>query len=338
MSFTPIQSIIGGSILGLSVFWNAYLNGRVTGVSGFLTKTLTGETRSLSFLLGLILGGIVFPDIFPSTFSSSTLDLLSTPRLVLAAFLVGFGTTLGQGCTSGHGLCGLSRFSKRSILAVIIFMITAMLSATISSTASIFKHDHDNNSKFSFPPTEYNLPSHSMLSKMKSLFAFTLFIPAILAVICKLLCKNDENHTKTYSIVHALISSVLGFCFAAGLAISEMVNPAKTIGFLDLDMTSWDPSLLFVFVGALPISIPMFQLLMKGQKPILANRHFLPTSTDLTSRLAIGSAIFGIGWGLVGVCPGPAFVYLGAFPLSKHALLYCSVLALGNIVAKRVVE
>lgn len=337
MPFTPIQSIVGGAILGLSVFWNAYLNGRVTGVSGFLTKTLIGETRSLSFLLGLIFGGIILPDIFPSTFSSPNLDLISTPRLVISAFLVGFGTTLGQGCTSGHGLCGLSRFSKRSILAVVIFMTTAMLSATISSTASIFKHHH-NHSSFSFSSIEYHIPSHSMRSKMKLLFTFTLFTPAILAVICKLLCKNDENHTRIHNAIHSLISSVLGFCFAAGLAVSEMVNPAKTVGFLDLDKTSWDPSLLFVFVGALPISIPMFQWLMKGQKPMLAKQHFLPTSTDLTSRLTIGSAIFGVGWGLVGACPGPAFVYLGAFPFSYHALLYCTMLALGNMAARRVVE
>jgi uncharacterized membrane protein YedE/YeeE len=96
-----------------------------------------------------------------------------------------------------------------------------------------------------------------------------------------------------------------GALFGLGLTVSGMVNPAKIIGFLDF-AGDWDPTLAFVMGGALLVTIPAFHLILRRPRPILADNFDLPTKKGVDSRLLAGSAIFGIGWGLAGFCPGPA--------------------------------
>lgn len=126
-----ILAIFGGALIGLSasLFWS--LNGRVAGVSGILGGALRGSSADrgvrLAFLLGLVLVGLVF---------GKVTDRIAVPALPLvplavAGLLVGAGTRLGGGCTSGHGVCGLSRFSVRSLVATLTFMATAALTVFI---------------------------------------------------------------------------------------------------------------------------------------------------------------------------------------------------------------
>jgi uncharacterized protein len=96
-----------------------------------------------------------------------------------------------------------------------------------------------------------------------------------------------------------------------GLTISGMVNPQKVIGFLDL-AGNWDPTLAVVFSGALLVTIPAFRLIFKRPHPVLADEFELPTNKDVDARLLAGSAIFGVGWGLGGFCPGPAVTALAS--------------------------
>jgi uncharacterized membrane protein YedE/YeeE len=96
-----------------------------------------------------------------------------------------------------------------------------------------------------------------------------------------------------------------GFIFGLGLAISGMMNPARVIGFLDVT-GNWDPTLAFVMGGALLIALPAYRLILGRGHPALAGGFTLPTRTILDSPLILGSALFGVGWGLVGFCPGPA--------------------------------
>jgi uncharacterized membrane protein YedE/YeeE len=96
-----------------------------------------------------------------------------------------------------------------------------------------------------------------------------------------------------------------GSIFGLGLTISSMTNPDKVLGFLDL-FNNWDPSLAFVMGGAIIITAPMLFILTKNKNLILSKEIHLPTNKEIDKKLIIGSLIFGAGWGLVGLCPGPA--------------------------------
>jgi uncharacterized protein len=98
---------------------------------------------------------------------------------------------------------------------------------------------------------------------------------------------------------------VCGSIFGLGLAISGMMNPARVIGFLDV-AGSWDPTLAFVMGGALLVAVPAYRLILGRGHPALAGGFSLPANTRLDTSLILGSALFGVGWGLVGFCPGPA--------------------------------
>jgi len=125
-----MNALMGGVLIGLAVSLMLLFNGRVTGISGILGGLLRPKVRDvgwrLSFILGLILGGFVLktlrPDVFLQANEAFWFDY------VIAGFLVGFGTLLGNGCTSGHGVCGLSRLSMRSFLATITFILFGMIS------------------------------------------------------------------------------------------------------------------------------------------------------------------------------------------------------------------
>src|SRR3712207_3423800 len=106
-----------------------------------------------------------------------------------------------------------------------------------------------------------------------------------------------------------LVNLFAGALFGLGLAISGMVNPQKVIGFLDV-ADDWDPTLAFVIGGALLVAIPAFRLIFKRPRPVLADEFELPTKKDVDARLLAGAAVFGIGWGLAGFCPGPAVTAL----------------------------
>ncbi|QFU16716.1 YeeE/YedE family protein [Microvirga thermotolerans] len=104
-----------------------------------------------------------------------------------------------------------------------------------------------------------------------------------------------------------------GLIFGLGLIVSQMVNPAKVIGFLDL-FGRWDPSLAFVMGGAVAVSALGFAVARRRRVPLLAPRLEVPARRDLDPRLLAGAALFGIGWGLAGFCPGPALTMLLAGP------------------------
>ncbi len=102
-----------------------------------------------------------------------------------------------------------------------------------------------------------------------------------------------------------IVALFAGTLFGVGLAVSGMMNPAKIVGFLDI-AGDWDPTLAFVMGGALLITIPAFRVILKRPRPLLADGFALPTKSALDRRLLGGAALFGVGWGLSGFCPGPA--------------------------------
>ena len=102
-----------------------------------------------------------------------------------------------------------------------------------------------------------------------------------------------------------------GFIFALGLTVSQMINPARVIGFLDV-AGHWDPTLLLVMASALAVTVPLFPVILRQSKPFLAAKFSLPTQTRVDRRLILGAVIFGVGWGLAGLCPGPALAALAS--------------------------
>ena len=113
-----------------------------------------------------------------------------------------------------------------------------------------------------------------------------------------------------------LVSLFCGIIFSIGLVISQMINPAKVLGFLNL-FGEWDPSLAFVMIGALIISSPLFHLLKNKEKPIFSSSFSISNKKEIDKKLIFGSILFGAGWGLVGLCPGPAITSIALLNVSS---------------------
>ena len=111
-------------------------------------------------------------------------------------------------------------------------------------------------------------------------------------------------------------SLVCGIIFGIGLVISEMINPEKVLGFLNV-FRDWDPSLALVMIGALVISTPIFHLFKNNNKPLFSSSFLIPKNKKIDKKLIIGSILFGAGWGLVGLCPGPAITSLALLNISS---------------------
>ena len=135
-----INAGLGGALIGVSVSLMLLLNGRVTGISGIVNGAMApvkGDTAwRWLFIAGLILGGLVLGQINPQFFENTVKAEIGTT--VIAGLLVGFGTILGSGCTSGHGVCGISRMSVRSLLATIVFMAAGIVAVVIFKKLGVY--------------------------------------------------------------------------------------------------------------------------------------------------------------------------------------------------------
>ena len=131
INFTPISAFVGGSLIGFAAFLFFVFNGRMAGVSSIASDSVLKDHNrydNLLFLIGLIIGPVLY------SFSGKEIESIITnslPLLILGGLLVGVGTKIGNGCTSGHGVCGISRFSIRSITATIVFILTGVLTVLI---------------------------------------------------------------------------------------------------------------------------------------------------------------------------------------------------------------
>jgi uncharacterized membrane protein YedE/YeeE len=132
-TFTPIPALVGGCLIGAGAGLFLWLDGRVAGVSGIFGGLLEAKSGDrawrAAFLAGLILGPAVYGAVAAQAIPFAVTP--SVPVLLIAGLLVGFGTRLGNGCTSGHGVCGLARFSKRSLVATVSFFATAVVTVVV---------------------------------------------------------------------------------------------------------------------------------------------------------------------------------------------------------------
>ncbi len=128
-----------------------------------------------------------------------------------------------------------------------------------------------------------------------------------------------------------IISLVCGITFGIGLTVSQMIDPAKVLGFLNI-FGDWDPSLAFVMIGALIISSPFFHLFKNNKKPIFAKCFNYITTKEINKKLIIGSSLFVAVWGLTGLCPGPAIASLAL--LNINSVVFVVAMFVGFYLAK----
>ncbi|KAA0121866.1 YeeE/YedE family protein [Methylobacterium sp. P1-11] len=128
-------------------------------------------------------------------------------------------------------------------------------------------------------------------------------------------------------------SFAVGLLFGLGLLVSGMADPAKVLAFLDVT-GRWDPSLAFVMAGAVAVSAAGYRLARRRGRPVLAPRLDVPARRDLDARLIAGAAIFGLGWGLAGLCPGPALTILTVAP--AEAVTFVAAMVAGMLLFRLV--
>ena len=133
--------------------------------------------------------------------------------------------------------------------------------------------------------------------------------------------------------MNKIVSLFCGIIFGIGLVVSEMINPEKVLGFLNV-FREWDPSLALVMIGALIVVTPIFHLFKNKNKPVFSLNFFIPTNKQLDKKLIIGSIFFGAGWGLIGLCPGPAITSLAL--LNASSVVFVVSMFTGFYIALKV--
>lgn len=129
------------------------------------------------------------------------------------------------------------------------------------------------------------------------------------------------------------VSLIVGCIFGLGLAFGGMLDPSKVVGFLNI-FGAWDPSLAFVMMGGIMVNAAGYLILIRGKKPIFTEKFHLPDNIFIDRRLIVGSAIFGVGWGLAGLCPGPvvASLFLNSNSIVPFLLIMLVGLKIGGLV------
>jgi uncharacterized membrane protein YedE/YeeE len=293
--------------------------GRVTGSSGILkasiglTDTSIDERLfALLFSLGLIGAGFIAWcwDIF----SKSLDDWEDLPWQILipSGILVGIGTSAGNGCTSGHGICGISSMRIRSIIATCIFIATGMITAVLVNTKSYTGPTFEN----------YLALGDAGILAAVCLFVITLllYISSNMAAKSKEHASGSHDHVRTFRMLSEVL---MGLCFGFGLVISNMTRPAATISFLDPQ--KWNPALVFIMGSAIAVAGTSFYVigLLNGKgSPFLGTGFKLAVRDQIDTKLVVGAALFGVGWGMSGACPAPAIANLFNFSAGPKPVIY----------------
>ena len=140
-NFTPVSALIGGLIIGLSVVLYFYTNGRLAGISGIFENAISNTSKRLSnilFLIGLVIGPMIIYYIISPNEQIAFKITNSYFLIISGGFLVGFGTRLGGGCTSGHGICGIGRLSVNSMIATALFVATGIITVFILQQLGVY--------------------------------------------------------------------------------------------------------------------------------------------------------------------------------------------------------
>jgi uncharacterized protein len=293
----------------------------------------------------------------PRLYSDPTVPIPSCAAYLMGGFLVSFGASLGSGCTTGHGVCGMARLSKRSFVAVGTFMSSAIVTAVVTSSLNRKMIDSNgtvNPFKLSSMGPVLDPPTLPWMGWLLSALV------AIAAVVCLPRGRQSEEELSplvpgptsdasrflSRSQAKLLPAVAAGALFSAGLAISGMDLQSKNLAFLDVAKISsgrWDPTLVLVMGSAVVVSfvsyqfVPGFGIVSGVQQlecPVVGTCFDVPNRTAIDTKLIVGAICFGLGWGLTGLCPGPAWLQAAAG--NKAVIfLYVPAYLLGIVAADR---
>lgn len=308
-----LAGLLGGTVIGAAAGTLLLFNGDVLGASGIATSVSLNPMKALSessqhWKLVFIASFLITSNLAFSTFEPEA-PTLSALGYGLAGFLVGFGTKLGNGCTSGHGICGLPRMSKRSLVAVLTFMGSG--AATTVLTKGMFAAD-----------------AAEASAERMGFWATTLGLVALGAAVAARWFHLGDAPNKKEHRAKLIPAAISGALFAKGLQISGMAKASNVYGFLDVTKISvgtWNPRLAMVMGGGVMVSFLAYQLVpeisLTRSKSLLMtcpitqpmDKGFtaVPRSRVIDFNLVTGAAVFGMGWGLAGMCPGPALFMAG---------------------------
>jgi hypothetical protein len=330
LQFTPDSALAGGLILGSMVVAKRLNAGKNLGVSGE-TKAITrgaGTATSAAFLLGIAGAGYLAPMILGP---QASVPMVDATRAIIAGALVGVGSSVGCGCTSGHGISGIGRFNMRSVAFTAVFMVVGAITVALTGTMAEL---HVSTATKTIDMVARAPPVKAAL--YAKLFAAGVAIQGALYTLAK---REGGGITDVVKRLELVSEHVAGLFFGLGLVVSGMTNPAKVAGFLAVTSQAFDPSLAFVMGGALTlVTVSMYAAknVFGINRPSMA-REFTSTPKYIDNELLIGGALFGAGWGLAGICPGPGFVNL-LLNSGREITLWCASFLLAQKVHQQVVQ
>lgn len=208
-------------------------------------------------------------------------------------------------------------------------MASGFATAAIANTAAAFN--------LASSPAHYMAPSGAFISTARVVIPFSLVamsVPALLAGWAK---TSGKEKTVESPVASNVAEYITGAVFSLGLSLSGMTLPSKIVGFLSILHSGFDLSLIFVMGGALMVALPGMQYILKAMQPkrsVCGGEMNLPTKTELDAKLLLGAIMFGMGWGISGLCPGPAIANLAN--ASSPLLMYMVGLGGGFVLDKYV--
>jgi hypothetical protein len=399
--FTPVRGVVGGAVIGLTAAVLLLFNGDVFGCSGIASSIVLRPSSVLKtesswkavFMASFFLTSALLPPRAtddPRLYRDLSLPVPSALAYLLGGFFISFGAALGSGCTTGHGVCGMARLSKRSFVAVGTFMASAIVTAVavaISSTARRIQEG---------ALSDPSRPSSAFVTSTPAPVFDDIYSPWIgwlLSILFVLLAlaalpprEEGSSHsssgeeqplaatfshdaspppsssppqlsscTRARARAKLLPAAAAGAMFSLGLAISGMDLQSKNLAFLDVSKIPdglWDPTLLLVMMSAVLVSFASYQLVpgfgilnvRTLECPIMlgmgasgaggrgAGSFDVPNRIVIDAKLVGGAVCFGLGWGLTGLCPGPAWLQ-AASGNQAVIFLYCPTYVLGILSA-----
>ncbi|MGL4947826.1 MAG: YeeE/YedE family protein [Mycoplasma sp.] len=315
-----INGIIGGAIIATASSFHLLLKGNLTGISGIFFNSIHNEDihYNISFLLGMVCCSSTLKTFFDTKWAFEEKDEFiadcSFFGFVISGFLVGFGAKWANGCTSGHGVSGLPRFSKRSIFAVSVFLIFGMSFASF---------------KYYIPFLSTDFLSDYIKVLDWSVIVLSTFISSLAGygVIAGYLISKKEWDKLRDTGVAFVIGTIFGYGWLQG----GMVSRHKVINFWAISK-DWDITLLCVLLTAVGINSGTFYWIQKQKRqPVWGFTYNIPINKKIDVKLFIGAALFGIGWGWSGMCPGPAIMAFYAYV--PQTCVFLAMIAAGQYSA-----